>query len=43
MAGVSAWTLIEDATFTGSALPSLREQCKTGMEAPEKKISTETY
>jgi hypothetical protein len=26
MAGVSAWTLIEEATFAGSALLSLKEQ-----------------
>jgi hypothetical protein len=43
MVGLSAWTLIEEATFAGSALLSLKEQRKTGMEAPEKKISTGAY
>jgi hypothetical protein len=43
MVGLPAWTLIEEATFTGSASLSLKERRKTVMEAPEKKISTRAY
>jgi hypothetical protein len=43
MVVLPAWMLIEGATFAGWASLSLKQQRKTGIEAPEKKISTGAY